>query len=254
MPDARIGTSGWHYKHWGGGIFYPEGVKTSDWLRRFAGFFDTVEINNTFYHLPQEETFEKWRNSVPEGFKFAAKASRFITQMKRLKEPEKTIPKFLNRAALLGPCLGPVLFQLPPTFGFDRERLRGTLDYLSSQEIVPEAEISFEFRHPSWLRDETYEMLEQHGAALCLSDMGSCPVTEPLESGFVYVRRHGPAEKYAGCYSEDQLAKDAERVHGWTAEGRSVYVYFNNDIEGYAVRNALRLKQLVREREERHGG
>ncbi len=180
MAEARIGTSGWHYAHWGEGVFYPTVLKTADWLSHFARFFDTVEVNNTFYQLPREETFEKWREAVPEGFKFALKASRFITQMKRLKEPEKTIPNFLKRVMLLGNRLGPVLFQLPPTMKSDIERLERTFDYLSSQEIAPGLETAFEFRHPSWLCDETYRLMERHGTALCLSDLEVCPVETPF--------------------------------------------------------------------------
>jgi len=245
MTEARIGTSGWHYAHWGRGVFYPAELKRADWLGYFARSFNTVEINNTFYQLPREETFQKWREATLEGFRFALKASRFITHIKRLKEPEKTISNFLSRAGLLRNRLGPVLFQLPPTLKCDLDRLARTLDYLSSQDMVPELEAVFEFRHPSWLCDRTFEILEGHGASLCLSDMETCPVTAPLRFGFVYARRHGPSGAYAGCYSERHTRKDAERVEDWLREGRAGYMYFNNDVEGFAVKNALRLKELL---------
>jgi len=243
--ELRIGTSGWHYAHWSSGVFYPEGMGSAEWLGHYAKSFDSVEVNNTFYHLPREETFESWRRGVPEGFEFAVKASRFITQVKRLKDAGESMSKFLSSAELLREKLGPVLFQLPPSMKRDDGRLRGALEYLSEQSVVPQVRAVFELRNASWLVDEVYEALERHGAALCLSDLEVCPVERPLDSGFVYMRRHGPSGPYMGSYTDEQLKRDAEGISAWLKDGRPVYVYFNNDAEGYAVKNALRLKELV---------
>lgn len=243
--ELRVGTSGWHYAHWAGGVFYPDGMGSDEWLGHYAKSFDSVEINNTFYHLPREETFESWRRAVPEGFEFAVKASRFITHVKRLKEPGEGISRFLSRAGLLREKLGPVLFQLPPSMERDEGRLRAALEYLSEQRVVPQVHAVFEFRNASWLVNEVYEELERHGAALCVSDLEVCPVERPLDSGFVYVRRHGPTGPYMGSYTDEQLRSDAAKIRNWLKDERAVHVYFNNDAEGYAVKNALRLKELV---------
>ncbi len=245
MAEARIGTSGWHYAHWGAGVFYPEGLKKGEWLAHFATLFDTVEINSSFYHLPKEQTFRKWSETAPGGFTFAVKASRYITHINRLKDPNEAICRFLERARLLGEKLGPVLFQLPPSMKCDLGRLERTLDYLDRQKEIRPIRAAFEFRHASWFCDDVRRLLEERKAALCLGDLEGCPVGEPTDSDFVYVRRHGPSGRYRGCYSEDQLREDAKRTKNWLGEGRDVYVYFNNDVEGHAVRNALGLKELV---------
>lgn len=244
MATAHIGTSGWNYPHWKG-RFYPEGLGASKWLGHYAGRFATVEINRSFYRLPTLENFTSWAAQVPEGFTFAVKATRFTTHIKRLKDAPQTVANLLSAARGLGERLGPILFQLPPTMSYDAARLQGLLHYLGAQDLVPGLRVALEVRHESWLRPECFRQLERAGVSLCLADLASLRVEGPLTAPFVYVRRHGPGGRYGGDYPEEWLAADAGLVRGWLAEGRDVYVYFNNDERAYAVFNALRLREMV---------
>jgi uncharacterized protein YecE (DUF72 family) len=244
MATARIGTSGWNYPHWRG-RFYPEGLPAGRWLAHYAAHFDTVELNRSFYRLPTPHNFASWGADVPEGFTLAVKATRFTTHIKRLKDAAQTVANLLVAAKELGEKLGPVLFQLPPTMAYDASRLAGLLDYLTAQDLVPGLRAVLEVRHPSWLCPELFRQLERAGVALCLADYGALRVEGPLTAPFVYARRHGPSGRYAGNYPEEMLAADAARLKGWLAEGRDVYVYFNNDEAAYAVFNAKRLRELV---------
>jgi len=249
MATAHIGTSGWNYPSWRE-RFYPPGLPPSRWLAFYAEHFDgapfaTVELNRSFYRLPTPENFAAWAAQVPERFLFAVKATRFTTHIKRLRDAPRTVANLLGAARALGPKLGPVLFQLPPTMAYDGARLGGLLSYLSGQELVPGLRAALEVRHASWLTPECYRQLERHGVALCLADYLPLPVEGPLTAPFVYVRRHGPGGPWATDYPEEMLAADARRVSGWLSQGLDAYVYFNNDDAAHAVWNARRLGELL---------
>lgn len=246
MGRVFIGTSGFSYPHWGRGVFYPNHLKPRDWLVYYSRYFDTVELNHTFYRLPAEETLNRWREKTSPDFVFAVKGSRFITHLKRLKQPEASVTRFLERVSSLQQQLGPILWQLPPSLPLSLEHLKDFLSFLSTQSMVPALKVVLEVRHPTWLVSEVFTLLEQTNVALCLSDWSQLPVTEPLTADFVYVRRHGITSLYDSCYSSEMLQADVERILGWLKAGLDVYVYFNNDAYGYALQNALQLEQLIK--------
>jgi uncharacterized protein YecE (DUF72 family) len=243
-PDAtvaRIGCSGWQYKHWRGD-FYPDKLPQHRWLAYYAARFNTVEINNTFYRLPEAAVFSKWEEQAPPGFLYAVKASRFLTHMKKLKDPEEPIDRFLQRARDLHATLGPVLFQLPPRWPLNIERLRGFLTALP-----PRYRYVIEFREPSWYADEVYALLERHRVALCLHDMSGSISGKLVVGPFVYVRFHG-VEKYSGSYADRTLDEWADWLSDRMKAGIPVYAYFNNDTGGHAPRDAARLRERIHER------
>lgn len=244
--EVRIGTSGWNYRGWAGGIFYPPGLKPAGWLRHYAAVFDTVEVNNTFYRLPGRRVFGNWSAQTPARFRFAAKASRFITHQKKLARPGEHVARFLRHAIGLERKLAVVLFQLPPFWSCDPERLEAFCGWWRHQRIWPRLRAALEVRHPSWLGDEPLGILHRHNVALVHSDWKGLIVNGPVTADFVFVRRHGPEHLYASSYSPAALQTDAEQVRGWSAGGRDVYVYFNNDARGFAIANAQALKALVR--------
>ena len=207
----------------------------------YARHFDTVEVNNSFYHLPTANTFDNWRESAPRGFLFALKASRFITHMKKLKDPESSSEKFFLVADRLRKKLGPILFQLPPRWKVNVERLD---EFLSA--IPREHKYAVEFRDESWFVSPVYDVLRRHKVAFCIHDFADMKVPQEITAGFTYIRFHGPTSaKYYGSYSDRQLQAWAERIASWRADLSDVYVYFNNDPEGAAIRNALTLKGTV---------
>ncbi len=240
-----IGTSGWNYKHWGGGVFYPPDLPQRLWLPFYCQYFDTVEINNTFYHLPEKKVFENWRKTTPENFLFVVKASRFITHMKKLKEPETSTKRFLENASGLGNKLGPILFQLPPFWNLDLARLEDFLTYLQRQTVVKPFHVAFEIRNVSWQQEQLFELFQLHNISLCLSDWPELEIDSPLTADFVYLRRHGPTYLYSSDYSEEQIEKDAHNIKAWVTEGKDVFVYYNNDAFGFAIKNALQLKRFL---------
>ena len=210
-------------------------------FRFYARHFDTVEINNSFYRLPAVETFDAWRNASPRGFCYAVKASRFITHMKKLKDPERSSEKFFLAAERLRDKLGPILFQLPPRWKLNIERLREFLESLPREHRYV-----FEFREESWLVPEVFELLREYKAALCIHDFADMKVPCELTAKFTYIRFHGPTSaKYFGWYSTEELEAWAQRIESWSGKVTEVYAYFNNDPEGAAVRNALKLKELL---------
>ncbi len=240
MPaSVHIGTSGWHYRHWLG-RFYPADLPASRMFEFYRRFFDTVELNNSFYRLPTPEAFAAWRDAAPENFCFAVKGSRFLTHNKKLKEPEQALRNLLPRAEVLGHKLGPILFQLPPKWKVNRERLEEFLQALPAQHRY-----AFEFREPSWNTDAIYDTLRRHNAAYCIHELAGFHSPIMVTADFSYVRLHGPAGKYQGCYPETKLREWADRIAEWRRELKAVYVYFDNDDSGYAARNALELKELV---------
>jgi uncharacterized protein YecE (DUF72 family) len=237
IPAAiRIGTSGWHYKHWIG-AFYPAKLPASRMLEYYFERFDTVEINNSFYRLPPESALANWRDSTPPEFCFAMKGSRFITHMKKLKDPEQALQRFFERADILGHKLGPILFQLPPQWPLNLERLEFFLGALPRHHRY-----AFEFRNATWHDPRVYEMLKQHDAAFCPFDLAGFQSPIEVTAQFAYVRLHGPGGKYQGTYSDDVLDWWAKRIRGWRKRLDSVYVYFDNDQAGFAVRDALRMR------------
>ncbi len=247
MPkgNAYIGTSGWQYRHWGNGVFYPTDSKPSDWFYFYCQHFNCVEINNTFYHLPNREVFEHWRNNSPYGFRFAIKASRFITHLKKLHNPEETIPKFLQNASGLGEKLAVILFQFPPFWNLDMARLKAFVDYWQRQSLVPDVKIAIEFRNSSWNVPPVHELLRSANIALCFADWPNLIISGPVTADFIYVRRHGPSLLYSSNYSPQQLQHDAEKIKNWLMNGMDVYAFYNNDAFGWAVQNALSLKELL---------
>lgn len=240
-----IGTSGWSYSHWAKGRFYPKGLRPGDWLRFYADHFDTVEINASFYRLPRPEFVTRWRTLTGSRFRFAVKLWRRVTHEKRLVDCGPALDAFFAAVAGLGPKRGPLLVQLPPSLRKDLDRLAAFLAVLKKATGRRRWKLAVEFRSPDWLCPQVYRLLDQHGAAVCLADLRRCPITEPNEAPFVYVRRHGPGGRYRGCYSAAHVAEDAERIRAWLADGRDVFVYYNNDVEGHAVDNARQLREAV---------
>jgi uncharacterized protein YecE (DUF72 family) len=236
---VRIGTSGWHYKHWCG-PFYDERMPASKMLPFYYNRFDTVEINNSFYRLPTSDAFRCWRESTPRGFCFAVKASRFITHMKKLKDPENALENFLPRAEELKEKLGPILFQLPPKWTLNRDRLEEFLQALPRRH-----QYAFEFREHSWHTDQVYELLEKYNAAFCIYELNGFRSPEVITANFTYVRLHGPGGPYQGSYSSETLTAWAAKIGRWSRTLRDIYVYFDNDQAAYAVQNALELKHLM---------
>jgi uncharacterized protein YecE (DUF72 family) len=238
-PVVHVGCSGWQYKHWRGN-FYPADLPLGRWLAHYAAQFDTVEINNSFYRLPEATTFVDWRERVPPGFVYAVKASRFLTHMKKLKEPEEPLHRLFERVLQLERALGPVLYQLPPRWPVNIDRLN---TFLAALPIGPCHVV--EFRDPSWYVPSVYAALARHRVALCLHDMpGAAPPARHLVGPFIYIRFHGPL-RYGGRYADDTLADWADWCRPSVARGVEVYAYFNNDIGGHAPRDALRFRQLL---------
>jgi uncharacterized protein YecE (DUF72 family) len=238
---VRVGTSGWQYRDWRG-VLYPEGLPQGRWLEHFARRFETVEVNNTFYNLPKPETFVRWREQTPEGFVVTVKASRYITHIRRLREPADPVERFLSHARGLGRKLGPVLFQLPPRFRVDVPLLAGFLS------VVPrDIRAAFEFRDASWESPEVHELLDRAGAALVLADSPGARVRDVVTGGWGYLRFHRGGHGQAGAdYDRDKLRRWADRIAALPA--REVFVYFNNDPTGAAVRDAATMIELLRER------
>ena len=238
--QIHIGTSGWHYAHWRG-PFYPEDLAASRMLRWYVQHFDSVELNNTFYRLPTDDALKVWYEQTPSNFCFALKASRYITHRKRLLEPENTVKNFLPKIEKLGKKLGPILFQLPPRWHANHERLEELL------EILPRTHrYAFEFRDASWNNPTIYEVLRRYNSAYCISEIAGYQSPLELTADFVYVRLHGPGERaYQGEYSQAQLRRWATLIEGWKDRLRQVFFYFDNDQFGFAAKNALELKRMV---------
>jgi uncharacterized protein YecE (DUF72 family) len=242
MARLWVGTSGWNYRHWAGD-FYPSDLKPRDWFGYYAGHFATVEINASFYREPARQTFEKWRDAAPDGFRFAVKAHRFLTHRKRLIDPADPLDRVVKGARRLGKHLGPVLYQLPPTF-HRKEENSARLD--AFLEILPaDLDHVVEFRHDSWYTRDTQQQLRRHNVALCWHDMGGKEVPFVVTAPLAYLRFHGGEKKYAGNYPDEVLAEHARRIQHLAEKVDDVWIYFNNDIGGHAVRNAKTLIRLL---------
>jgi uncharacterized protein YecE (DUF72 family) len=239
QPTLRIGTSGYQYNHWRN-IFYPPHLPTSQWFEHYAQHFDTVEINNTFYRLPQPKTFDDWRRRAPQNFIYALKFSRYGTHLKHLKDPQGPIDLFLSRAKRLQQTLGPILVHLPPHWHVDPPRLANFLHHLPTTQRW-----AVELRDPSWLCDPVYNLLREHRVALCIHDLLEHHPFLPT-ADFLYLRFHGSRDD--GNYSPQALSASAKRIAHHLNDGLDVYAYFNNDAQGYALTNARALLRYVNAR------
>jgi uncharacterized protein YecE (DUF72 family) len=235
--QIRIGTSGWNYPHWKE-IFYPTDCPKSKWLEYYTRHFDTVELNATFYRQPKVKTFENWYLRAPENFLWAVKANRYITHIRRLKEPQESLGRFYEGISVLKEKLGPILFQLPPSLSYDEDVFQQFCKYLD-----PAHRYTLEVRNPAWIDDRLFAILEEHNMAFCIADTADrFPYQEAVTTDFVYIRLHGSQKLYASEYSEEELKNWAKKIKKW---GKETYVYFDNDFSGYAVKNAKRLRELL---------
>ena len=281
MAKLFIGTSGWMYKDWQG-KFYPEKLPQRKWLEYYGQHFKTVEVNSTFYHSMKLTAFENWFRSTPDDFVFAVKASRFITHIKRLKPDRETIKNFIESVTALGDKLGTILWQLPPRFKAEAERLEaflvlssGIIDHSNSQKNSIDYELrttnsklkmAFEFRDPSWFNESIYQILRKHNAALVIAESGGYwpysakastdakamadesegkPFEEVITADFVYLRFHGEGGTYSTSYTDQELEEWSKKIKKWQRAGIDVYAYFNNDVAGFAVENAKALIDMV---------
>jgi uncharacterized protein YecE (DUF72 family) len=240
MTEYYIGTSGWHYEDWRG-LFYPQELAKSKWLEFYARNFSTVELNNSFYRLPSERAFDNWREASPKGFIFAVKVSRFITHIKRLKDAEEPLQNFLERADLLKGKLGPLLYQLPPNMKRNDERLEAFLAMLPGRYRHV-----FEFRHGSWFDDGTFNILNRYNAGWCVFDMPDFTSPVIATADFAYVRFHGSTGLYWSNYGDKELSAWAKKIAKLGENLKAVYVYFNNDAGGYAIKNARTLTRFLK--------
>ncbi|MBV9329262.1 MAG: DUF72 domain-containing protein [Chloroflexi bacterium] len=244
MAHVWIGTSGWSYKHWENGKFYPQGTRASEFLPFFATHFATVEINYSYYQLPPRKTFELWRRKAPAGFVFAVKASRYLTHMKKLKDPAEPLERLLHNAGGLGKTLGPVLFQFPRQWKLNLQRLQ---EFCAALGAHPSHRYAFEFRHQSWLTAEVYAVLHDNNAALCLPIGWGIPLDVQVTADWTYIRFHGGERSH--FFEDDELAPWAARIRGWREAGIDSYSYFNNDTlwrgRPAAIDNARRLREMV---------
>jgi uncharacterized protein YecE (DUF72 family) len=238
---VHIGTSGWSYGHWAG-VLYPEGLAPARRLDHYLARFATAELNASYYRWPTDAAFAHWRRRLPAGFVLSVKAPRGLTHAKRLFEPERWLARIAHSLARLGERRGVLLVQLPASAAVDHARLAYFL------ECVPTGlRLAVEFRHASWHCTRVFELLERHGAGYCVMSGAQLPCILRATAPFVYVRLHGPDHHhlYGGSYSDDDLRWWADRIHEWLIAGREVFVYFNNDGDGNAVRNATTLKRLL---------
>ncbi len=242
MARLFLGTSGWVYNHWKG-VFYPEDLPSGEWFSFYTRHFDTVEINNSFYRLPSRDVFDGWRRMAPPGFDYTIKASRYITHVKKLKDPGVGLGNFYNNLEGLGDRCASVLFQLPPRFRLNLERLDVFLEALSKRYRNV-----MEFRDETWLNSEVYDMLRRHNVALCWADSPFYPGPDERTADFSFFRRHGGHGASRPDYSRGELKKLAGRVRRELDDGRDCFVYFNNDPFGYAVKDALKLRELLEEK------
>lgn len=240
MPELCIGCSGFSYSHWRG-PFYPDNLRQKEWFDYYCTTFSSVELNVTFYRLLKAETFTHWQRESPPGFTFSLKGSRFITHVKKLVEPEEPLARFMAGALLLGAKLRVILWQFPPNFSCNIGRLQHFLDLLAGYPVRH----ALEFRHESWCCAEVIALCRVAGVALCMADWPDFITDLPLTAGFVYLRRHGRAGSYAGCYSQDELSADAGRIRSYLEGGRDVFIYFNNDAQAFAPQNARELTHLL---------
>lgn len=240
MPETRIGCSGFSYKHWKE-VFYPRGLTERKWLEFYSSVFSTVELNVTFYRLPASSSFQLWYRETPPGFLFAVKGSRYITHIKRLVDAAEPLEKYFEAASFLKDKLAVVLWQFPPSFKLNLDRLAAFMQLLKKYPFRH----SFEFRNETWLAPSVVDLCREHNAALCMADSPEYINDLPLTSDFVYIRRHGHTPDHSGNYSKKQLEQDALRIRSYRKAGKDIFIYFNNDPHGYAPANARQLNELL---------
>ena len=235
-----VGTSGWQYKDWKG-AFYPRDLPQKAWLEYYADRFSVVEVNNTFYRLPPRSTFENWAARTPDEFCFVIKASRYLTHIRRLQEPKEPVQRLVDAARGLGPKLGPVLVQLPPNLRLELDRLEATLREFTRHRIS----VALEVRHPTWLVDDVFALLEAHDVPLCLADRAGRRDAVRRTASWGYIRLHEGTAKPRPCYGDAALRSWADRIADTWSPTEDVYVFFNNDPRACAVRNAFRFSELA---------
>lgn len=239
MSKLWIGTSGWTYAGWRG-AFYPERLPAKSWLRWYADVFRTTEVNGSFYRTPSLEAVAAWRDLTPENFLFAWKASKFITHWKRLTERcRNSLDLMESRLTVLEPKIGPVLFQLPPQFAENRDRLATFLKLLNKKRHY-----AFEFRHPSWYEPTVLDLLRDENIALCISDHHDAPSPWEATARHVYIRGHGPSGQYKGRYPKSTLERWSRAIEQWRRNQLSVFCYFDNDQKSAAPKDAARLVEM----------
>jgi len=244
MKKVFIGTSGYIYPHWEG-IFYPENWPKTKKLEYYCQHFDTVELNNTFYRLPGEKTFEGWYKKTPKNFIFAVKVSRFITHVKKLVDCNEPWRIFLKRVLILKEKLGPLLFQFPPFLKADEKKLEDFGEMIL-KESPKELRFAFEFRNESWCNEKIYQILKKFNFAWVVVDSPSWPKIFEVTADFVYVRMHGSKILFGSKYTKKELEDLAKRIKKWQKQNLDVYVYFNNDAHGYALDNTKELLRLLK--------
>lgn len=243
MSRLFIGTSGFSYSHWESGAFYPKKLPRKNQLKYFAQYFETLELNNSFYHLPSEKAFLNWQKTTPPDFLFAIKVSRLITHIKKLNQCQKYWKVFLKRALILGPKLGPFLFQLPPGWKINFARLEDFIKII--EEKGSDLRFVFEFRNPSWFSPTIFKLLKNYkNISLCLADSPRWPKIDEINGRFVCIRMHGGKVLYGSNYSEKELKRLSFEIKEYLKRELDVYCYFNNDAQGFAVSNAKRLLQF----------
>ena len=246
VPKIHIGTSGWSYKHWKG-LFYPQKLKATEWLPWYAQHFKTTEINGSFYRLPKEETVISWTKKVPEDFIFCPKMSRYLTHMKKLKDPEESLERYFSVFEFMKEMMGPVLLQLPPILKFNYDTAENL--YALLKKKYKKYEFVMEVRHESWLQDESLTLMTKYDIGFVISQSGNeFPYSEMVTAKNIYVRFHGPEDLYASSYTDVMLKKYWTKFKKWIREGHVIWAFFNNDIYGYAVKNAEKLIEISNKR------
>ena len=241
--ELNIGTSGWSYKHWHG-IFYPEDLKSGKYLEYYTTRFSCVELNSSFYHLPQKKTVSGWMIRTPSSFIFCPKLSRYITHQMKLLNVDEALQKFFEIFEEMKEKLGPMLVQLPPQLEYDETRIQNFLELLHKH--YNQYRFALEIRHLTWINDRFFNLLNKYGVAFVIADSGKrYPYHEAVTTDFVYLRLHGREQLYASDYSETDLQQYAEKISGWLNDNKEVWVFFNNDYNGFAIKNAERLRAML---------
>jgi uncharacterized protein YecE (DUF72 family) len=238
-----IGTSGYSYQHWKNGVFYPRGLKDRQWLEYYASRFNTVELNVTFYRIPNSRVFQTWYERTPDDFKFVVKGTRIITHLKKLTNYENTLKNFLDVCSRLKKKLILILWQFPPGFKYQDEKFNNFLNLLSRTKYL----YAFEFRHETWFNSQVYTLLKKFNYSLCIADSPHWPCVEEITSDYLYLRFHGGRILYGSEYSLQELKSWAGKVKNWISKYKikTVFAYFNNDAYGFAVKNALTFRELL---------
>jgi len=245
MKEIYVGTSGYNYDHWRGDVFYPAGLPQNRYLEFYCTRFNSVELNVTFYRLPSVKAFEGWDRKTPKGFSFAVKGNRYITHIKRLKDAKAPLRNFSENLAPLRNKTSCILWQFPPRFKGDAERLKGFTRDLERSKFTKSLRHAFEFRNETWFTEKIYRILRDNNFCLCIADLPNAPHVEVLTADFIYIRLHGSKAKYSSNYPKKELREAAVKAKGWIASRKALYAFFNNDAYGYAPKNAVSFRSLI---------